>query len=202
MHTLSPTRSTHAHHYLATTAICATLTFAPAFLGAQPTPAQQPDFVQLTLLTDIDSKTAKPGDPVITRINGSYDLSGTAIPSGTRLTGAIAAVDHQPPSISIELNAIPKKGKPSTAVQVTLVAIAPPPPNYNLPGLPHERNGLTGPDPDAPTDVNADIANALVFPGSAIKHVTLNHGTLFSNKDFKLANGTRLAVTLSPVATQ
>src|SRR5271170_1281157 len=147
--------------------------------------------IQLTLVSKLDSKSAKVGDPVIAKTVGKAESNGLTIPSGSKFIGKVTAATHQPTSIAIEFDSLERKNQPATPIQATLVAAAPEPAEASTPfsSLKGEVSNL---HPDS------GDANALTTPGSTIKNVTLNAGTLTSNKDFKLLDGVRLAVTLSP----
>jgi len=182
-------------HSLAALALSIALSIVPAnHLHAQTaSAATQADskLIQLSLVTKLDSKSAKVGDPVVAKVEGKTESNGLMIPSGSKLIGRVTAATQQPVSITVEFDSLERKNQPPTPIQVTLVAAAPEPPDSIKP-FSAMKGEVVNQNP------NADDAYTLTAPGSSIKNVTLKAGTFTSNKDFKLLNGSRLAVTLSP----
>jgi hypothetical protein len=176
---------------LAALAICATLCLASAHrLHAQTTDT----VYQLVLTSKIESKSAKVGDPVTARTVYKMEINGVPIPPETKLTGKITAASHEPPSVSFALDSIERKGQPPISIEATLVSIGPPAPEPST-LAPPSRGGYTQPTPIATN--NSGFNNDLPpQAGSTIKNITLRDDALTSNKDFKIENKSRLAVTL------
>jgi hypothetical protein len=180
----------------------ALLIFPTTHLYAQTAPAAtQADskLVQLTLVSKIDSKSAKVGDSVVTKTTSKIEVNGVVLPTGTKLMGKVTAASRQPASVSIELDSLQRKGQPSIPVQASLIAIAPPADTESAISLP-KQGGYTNPNPVSYKD--SDASNDLTGTGSTIKNVTLEGSSFTSNKDFKLEGGSRMAISLSPATKQ
>ncbi len=188
------------HRTSATLIVFAATCFAPSLpLRAQMPPPTGANLIQLTLASKIDTKTAKVGDPVVTKIVGQMGFGGVTIPSGSRLTGKITAASRQPASVAFELDSLENKGKPDLSVRVDIIAIASPADNAPTVGLPSGSGGYGSMNPDG-ADGGGSPNSALKKPGSTIKNVTLgDNGTLTGTKDFKLETGDRIAVTMGLV---
>jgi hypothetical protein len=169
-------------------------------LYAQTTPAAaaHDTLVQLTLVSKLDSKSAKVDDPVIAKTIDKVELNGTTIPDGTKLLGKVTAVAHNPATLSIEFDSLQQKGQPAIPIQGILVAVAPPAESDSALQLPAGHGGYVSPSPYSRSG-SSDTSNAL-SAGSSIKNLTLTSGTLSSSKDFKLSGGSRMAVRLSSVS--
>jgi hypothetical protein len=177
---------------LAALAICATLCLASRRLHAQTSDT----VYQLVLTSKIDSKSAKVGDPVTARTVYKMEINGVPIPPETKLTGKITAATHQPPSVSFALDSVEKKGQPPIPIEATLVSIGPPAPDNSSSSFgPPSRGGYTQATPIA-TNTSGFNNDLPPQAGSTIKNITLHDDALTSNKDFKIENKSRLAVTL------
>jgi hypothetical protein len=188
-------------HFFVALALSISLSVVPMdHLYAQTTPAAaaHDTLVQLTLISKLDSKSAKVDDAVIAKTVDKTELNGTAIPAGTKLLGKITSAAHNPASLSIEFDSLQKKGQPAIPVQGILVAVGPPAESDSAPQLPAGRGGYVSPNPTSRSD-SSDTSNAL-STGSSIKNLTLTSGTLSSSKDFKLSGGSRMAVSLSSIS--
>jgi hypothetical protein len=182
-------------HSLAALALSIALSIVPAnHLYAQTASAAAEShgtLIQLTLVSKLDSKSAKVGDPVLAKTEGKAESNGLSIPSGSKLTGKVTAASHEPASITIEFDSLERKNLPATPIHATVVAAAPEPPDVVKPFSSSKGDYIS-------LNPGSDDGSTLSSPGSRIKNVTLNAGTFSSNKDFKLPNGSLLAVTLSP----
>jgi len=189
------TRNRVISHSSAALVLSLALSIVPAIrLHAQTAaPATHADskFIQLTLISKLDSKSAKVGDPVVAKTEGKAEANGLTIPSGSKLIGKITAATHEPASITFEFDSLERKNQPATPIQATVVAAAPEPPDVVKP-FSSSKGEYVNSNP------GSDDPSTLSSPGSRIKNVTLTAGTFSSNKDFKLPNGSLLGVTLSP----
>src|SRR5271168_2462957 len=68
--------------------------------------AASTNMVQLTLAGKIDSKTAKVGDPVVTKTVYPMELGGVSFHSESKIVGKITAVSAEPASVTIQLDSL------------------------------------------------------------------------------------------------
>lgn len=194
-------RNRAMNHFFVALALSISLSIVPTnHIYAQTTPAAaaRDTLVQLTLVSKLDSKSAKVDDPVIAKTIDKVELNGTSIPDGTKLLGKVTAVALNPVTLSIEFDSLQKKGQPPIPIHGILVAVAPPAESDSALALPAGHGGYVSPNPYSRSG-SSDTSNAL-SAGSSIKNLALNAGTLSSSKDFKLSRGSRMAVSLSSVS--
>jgi hypothetical protein len=196
--------TSHSQHRFSRRSVVSTVVFAALCLSpssrllSQTPSTTTANPVQLTLASKIDSKSAKAGDAVVTKTTSKMEFGGVSYPTATRLAGKITAANHQPASISIELDSLERKGQPALPVQAVIVAIAPAAEADTAMSLPSGKTGYTNSANPASKDSNS--ASDLTETGSSIKNVTLKDNTLTSDKDFKLGSGIRMAATLAAPA--
>jgi hypothetical protein len=199
------TRNRKRAYSLAALALSIALSTAPAYhIHAQTTaPATQVDskLIQLTLVSKIDSKSAKVGDPVVTKTTSKIEVGGVVFPSGTRFTGKVTAASRQPASVSIEIDSMQTKGQLPIPVQTSIIAVAPPADSESQMSLP-KQGGYMNPNPVSYNNSNSNGADALTGTGSMIKNVILEESSFTSDKDFKLESGSRIAINLSATTKQ
>ena len=196
--------TSHSQHRFSRRSVVSTVVFAALCLSpssrllSQTPSTTTANPVQLTLASKIDSKSAKAGDAVVTKTTSKMEFGGVSYLTGTRLAGKITAANHQPASISIELDSLERKGQPALPVQAVIVAIAPAAEADTAMSLPSGKTGYT--NSANPVSKDSNSASDLTETGSSIKNVTLKDNTLTSDKDFKLGSGIRMAATLAAPA--
>jgi len=200
----------------AATAVLATSTLvSTSTLLAQPATAGSAiakEAVLSSLVTKLDTKKSKVGDPVIAKTLNPLTLTdGTIVPSGSKLIGKLTQVQAKSTgaaTLAISFDQLEKKGTAAISIKASIAGIAP---------LPDSGGGGGAAGNDLPMKgtaaQNAAQTGMSMGPGggetpipsgSSIKGVTLNptpapDGSSVlqsSDKDIKLETGTRLEIGL------
>ena len=170
-------------------------------ISAATASAQSLSGVTARLVTPLNSQTAKVGEPVTAKLDGSVKIANGTLPKGTELAGNISAVQaaegRSVASISIVFTTAELKDGKKIPIKATLLGAYPPSADsdsedgYNFTALtPAQVSSAYAVDqePGALRGIalNAAVANA-------------NSGT-FSKKsgNFKLAPGSYLEVAVAP----
>ncbi|MHB1023553.1 MAG: hypothetical protein ACYC46_03635 [Acidobacteriaceae bacterium] len=169
--------------------------------------------VQFELVSKLDTKSAKVGEPVIAKLLESVTYDGNKISRGAKLLGKVTDVKPGVASLSINFETIEIKKDTPQPVHGVIVAVAPRPSlsdsglsAHDLPqrGTAGQASAMTGMSMSESSDALPPLA-----PGSSIKGITLTSGNTVSlsgtftskSKNFKLDKGSRMAVGLWTVGS-